>query len=94
VSSPYNKTPGLYFSSPTVCKSIGIVLLLLDQITVFNNCFHFQFDLAAVAPNLFNNFLALFTLSRRCIEVTFKGLNPISSFKVVGNDLSKLDGGQ
>jgi hypothetical protein len=25
---PYNKTSGLYFSSPTVCKSSGIVLLL------------------------------------------------------------------
>jgi hypothetical protein len=27
---PYNKIPRLYFSSPTVCESSEIVLLLLD----------------------------------------------------------------
>jgi hypothetical protein len=32
---PYNKTTGLYFSFPTVRESSGIVLLLLEQITVF-----------------------------------------------------------
>jgi hypothetical protein len=105
-SPPYNKTTGLYFSSATVRESSGIVLLLLEQITVFvllcfgtklmralksvfNNRFHFEFDLIGVVPNRFNNFLAPFTLSRRCVEVIFckrvilQGFNPISSFNAL-----------